>query len=376
MRKFSVGVIGLKGIPAKSGAERVFESIAKYLHEDFDITVYCKKGYADYTRKVRGVKRIVIPSISLRNYDMAIYFLLSALHAYLFRKYDLLHVHNIDCAYVLPILSSKYKNRILSTSHGSPYKRDKWSGIVKMLFRYMERIFFRYSDVITSVSMPLKRYYEMMYKRKVRYIPNGVNKEEKISTEIIHRFLREKKIEGDYILFAAGRIIPTKGCHILLDALRRNKYDGNVLIAGDLNQSISYARKLKRMATKNTFFLGLIEPKEELLGVIKEAKIFVFPSTYEAMSMILLEVASLGIPIIASDIAANRSVFDSDHLLYFNSGNVRDLSERIKWGLVNYDEMRNRAKSAKLHIQRCYLWCNVGLEYALEYRGLIGNYLY
>lgn len=374
MKKLSIAVLGLKGIPARGGAERVFESTIRYLYSNFNITIYCKKGYSNYSSPIDGINRIIIPSIKLKNLGVAIYFFLSAIHAYFYGKYNLLHIHNIDCAYILPILSIKYKNRILSTSHGSPYMRDKWSKTSKKFFRYMERLFFHYSDFITSVSMPLKEYYEKRYKRRVLYIPNGVNEEEKISSKFIDNYLMDKKITGNYVLFAAGRIIPTKGCHIFLQAVRKIGYNGTILIVGDISQNIRYTEGLKKLATPDTYFLGFINSKEELLGIIEKSKLFIFPSTYEAMSMTLLEVASLAVPIIASDIPENKAIFDSDEVLFFKSGNADSLAKKFRWSMGNYREMLEKARLAQIHTQCEYLWNKITKKYSgLYFRILKDN---
>jgi len=374
MKKYKVAFLGLKGVPAKSGADRVAESILRFLNKEFDIYVYCKKGYADYSKPIYNVNRIVIPSLKIKNFDMFIYFLLSAIHADLFGKYDLVHVHNIDGAFIIPLLSIKYKKRIVSTSHGSPYKREKWSKIIKSFFKYMERLFLYYSDFLTSVSNPLKKYYESRYNKKVYYIPNGVNVKEEISTRFINKYLKEKRIKRSYILFIAGRIIPTKGCHLLLEALREAKCSDDVLIVGDLTHSPEYAKRLKRLATISTHFLGLVESKEELMGIIKKAKLFVFPSTYEAMSMVLLEVASLGVPIIASDIAENEALFNPEEVLFFKSGDFHDLAEKIKWAIRNYKKMQEKAKLAKLNVRKRYQWQRIAEQYANIYRRMLSRF--
>ena len=63
-------------------------------------------------------------------------------------------------------------------------------------------------------------------------------------------------------------------------------------------------------------YLGLIKEKEKLFNYIKYSKLFIFPSSYEAMSMMLLEAASLKVPTICSDISANKAILDEGGIIF------------------------------------------------------------
>ena len=79
-------------------------------------------------------------------------------------------------------------------------------------------------------------------------------------------------------------------------------------------------------------FAGFISSKELLFGLIALSQLYVFPTTYEAMAITLLEVAALRIPLVASDIPENRVVLP-EHALFFRSADVADLRARIEWAL-------------------------------------------
>jgi len=308
MKKYKVAFLGLKGIPAKHGADRVGEALAEQLTSRFDVTVYCKKGYNDAPMNGYLVHRVIIPTIRIKNIDMLVYLILSALHARFIGHYDVIHLHNIDCAFITPFLSRSCRKRIIATSHGSPYIREKWSSRTKRFFRFMEKIFINYSDIRTSVAQPLKKYYEQTYKKKVHYIPNGCNTIEKASTQMADELIKTHRINGDYLLFAAGRILPSKGCHVLLDAYRSLNILNQLVIVGDLDQMPDYSAELIKNTHERVKFVGLIEDKEQLMGIVKRAKLFIFPSSYEAASMMLLEAVTMHVPVIASDIPENKSM--------------------------------------------------------------------
>ena len=78
----------------------------------------------------------------------------------------------------------------------------------------------------------------------------------------------------------------------------------------------------------------------------------------------LLEVAALKIPIISSNIEENRAVFNDDEVLYFQSGNVMDLAEKIRYALFNRHEMDKRAALAFKKVQEYYQWSEIAKQYA------------
>ena len=85
----------------------------------------------------------------------------------------------------------------------------------------------------------------------------------------------------------------------------------------------------------NIEFMGLIREKEKLFKYIRNARLFVFPSYSENMSIMLLEAASLKVPVICSDIPENKTVFNEKEVLFFKSENEDDLAEKLKYALAN-----------------------------------------
>ena len=70
------------------------------------------------------------------------------------------------------------------------------------------------SSVVTCISPVLKPYYERH--RPVVVIPNGVDLDPRVAVEDARRTLDAQDVLPEfYVLFAAGRIIPFKGCHLL-----------------------------------------------------------------------------------------------------------------------------------------------------------------
>ena len=67
----------------------------------------------------------------------------------------------------------------------------------------------------------------------------------------------------------------------------------------------------------------------ELFELVAGAKLFVFPSEVEAMSMMLLEVISCGVPVLASDLAENLEVTGPDYPWLFRSADAANLAAKL-----------------------------------------------
>jgi glycosyltransferase involved in cell wall biosynthesis len=84
----------------------------------------------------------------------------------------------------------------------------------------------------------------------------------------------------------------------------------------------------------------------------------------------LLEVASVGRPIIASDIPENLQVFSSEEVLYFKSKDSDDLAAKIQFALDYPKEMENLGKNCQKKVYSDYLWLNIARSYEQLYLDL------
>lgn len=364
--KKRIAYLGIKGLPSKAGADRVVEAIVTGLdHKKYQPVVYCCRRTVASNVTIPGVELIRIPTVGGKYLHAPLLFLLAALHAFFFGKYDLVHVHNVEACFVLPILRLRFK--VISTSHGAAQMRDKWGGLAKRLIRSTETPFVQWSNVVTSVSKPLQEHYQTFARKPVHYIPNGVDSNSKLNILQAQGILEDLGLkQGQYILFAAGRNIPTKGCHYLLEAFAQIDTDIKLLVVGDASHIPDYERKLKKMADDRVCFVPFISEKATLMGLLRLCRFFVFPSTVEAMSMMLLEAAEVGAPIVCSDIPENTNVVPQ-LARFFNSANVSDLRDQLVWAFDHHAEMEALAAEAKRFVGSEYRWGDIVEQYQALY---------
>jgi glycosyltransferase involved in cell wall biosynthesis len=363
MKKKSIGVIGLKGLPAYGGAAAVGENIINQLVDEYEFTVYSSSSTTNQkTGNYHGFNQIVFRKIPFQKINTLYYYILSAFHALFFGKYDVIHLHHRDAAFILTILKIKFK--VILTTHGSFHSLPK-EKYYKWFFKWNENHFVKKADIVTCVSKVESNKYHDLLNIDAVFIPNGVNlRQNHLSDDLA--------INYEYLFFGAGRIMKTKGLEVLLCALKKINMEFKLLIAGDIEQTKDYKKEILTLSKNlNVEYLGLIKDKNQLFNYIRHSKLFIFPSSIEAMSMMLLEAASQKAPIICSDINANKAIFNEDQVLFFKVDDSTDLANKIKWALDNKLEMQKKADRAFEELRLKYQWKNIAKEYDRLYHKLL-----
>lgn len=359
-KKSSIAFFGLKGIPSQGGTAAVGENIIRQLHEHYNITVYATSTHATKKEPIIGIRQIIIKALPIKKLNVFYYNLMSAFHALIFGRYTLVHTHQIDIAFIIPLLRLRYK--VVATHHGKTYEIDKWGKTMKRFFRWSERLMLRKANQVTFVADTERRDIMAEYPGNYLHIPNGIKRP-------VESGEPQRK---EYIMFAAGRLIPHKGCHVFLNAMKRLNYEGKIVIAGNYDTNPEYRQRLLEYKTDlNIDFKGMITNQAELNKLVREARLFVFPSFYEAMSMMLLEVAAEKTPLVCSDIRENTAIFDSSEALFFKTGDDEDLALKIDEALHHSEAATIRAENAYQKLMATFTWDIIARQYRSVYEKLI-----
>ncbi len=348
-------MIGLKGIPAKyGGVEKHTEEIAtRLVAKGHEVIVYCRSHYTIVNEYYKGIRIVRLPALKQEYLETITHTFLSVIHLFLFgKKVDIIHIQSVDPA-ILAAPLAKPKAKVVVTSHGQIYRQSgKWGKIAKTFSKIAEKVFIYFSDKRITVSKTLKDYYENKYQRGVAYIPNGVDIPVINDSKKIKRFNLK---ENEYILYV-GRLIPTKGCHLLIEAYKNIKTDKKLVIVGGSSYSSEYVKKLKESAKRNDniYFLGY-QYGQALQELFANCSLFVFPSEVEGMPVTLLEAMSFARPIIFSDIPANIEVIDGAGIS-FRCGDINNLSQKLRYALENLSLCYELGKEAKERVKKEYNW--------------------
>lgn len=327
--KCKVVMIGHKIIPSRQGGvEIVVDRLATGLAADgYEVEAY-NRGRSDNSEDYHnGVQIRHIPTPASSGLNAFVYACLATIRATV-AGFDIYHFHaEGPCVMLWMPALMRRRSRIIVTIHGLDWQRAKWGRFASLVIRTGEKQAVKHADRIIVLSRNIQQYFADAYGRKTEYVPNGVDRPERVSPELItERF----GLNGDdYILFVA-RIVPEKGLHYLIEAFKKIKTDKKLVIAGGSGQADDYMRRITEMTSGDDRIIltGFVEGKT-LAELYSNAYLYVCPSDVEGMSLSLLEAASYGNCCLISDIPENVEVME-DHSVTFLHGNTEDLRSRLE----------------------------------------------
>ena len=364
----NVAVLGIKTIPAVAGADRVVEQLLEHFSPNNDYWVYVRADTTVAQPAQRNIHLVRVPALTGKHLGSFTFFLVCSLH-YLFQKhYDIAHVHNSDFGLFMPLLRLKRSVPVLGTFHGDPYTRKKWGAFARAFLRFSEFCFVQCCNRLTSVSKFKSAGNGLLTRRPIDYVPNGVNIES--DDQDGDPLLTSLRLQPrTFILFACGRLDPTKGLHHLLDAYERADPQERLLVLGDFAHDPDYSREIERRITARygdsphrVCVVRELLPRARLLRVLRACKLFVFPSEYEAMSMMLLEAVSSKAPIVCSDLPENLAVLGADYGFAYPATDADALAATMERALSDRDWAR-RTEELYARCVREFSWPAVARRY-------------
>jgi glycosyltransferase involved in cell wall biosynthesis len=282
---------------------------------------------------------------------------------------DLVHYHALGPGLLAGLPRWLRGRPTVVTVHGLDWQRDKWGVAARQILKLGETASVRWPSRTIVVSKALRSHYLANHKEATTYIPNGIVPPVYRSAELI----RQAGITGPYVLFV-GRLVPEKGCHLLLEAWRglpaelRSCYQ--LVIAGDGGFTSGYVERLKEAAPSGVHFLGYVHGQvlEELFS---GADLMVLPSTLEGLSITLLEGMSYQRCCLVSDIPPNVEAAGGNAVL-FASGDASDLGRQLAATLVDEPLRQRLGAAGQIHVIEHYSWNRVAGMTADLYREILG----
>lgn len=355
-----IAVVGTRGFPGvQGGVESHCEQLYTHLAErGCNITVFTRKPYvAPNLHTYKGVSLIPVSCPKNKYFETLIHTFRSVLKAQKLKP-DILHIHAIGPSLFTPFART-LGMKVIVTNHGPDYKRKKWPPLAKLFLRFCEWMGTTYANEIIAIANNISDDINRKFGRNATVIPNGVEIPNLADTDDI---LEKVGLQKKKYLLAVGRFVPEKGFGDLVDAFNDGDFENlKLVIVGDVDHEDKYNRYLKMKASKNSkvvltgFLTG--QPLYELYSY---AGLFVLPSYYEGLSIVLLEAMGYGLSCIASDIPANRNVELSEDR-FFKAGDVMSLTAKIKEFINKPLKEEERKKQIDIIAEK-YNWDKIANE--------------
>jgi glycosyltransferase involved in cell wall biosynthesis len=150
----------------------------------------------------------------------------------------------------------------------------------------------------------------------------------------LYRPLSPEQVErypGKFVLLSVGRLAPEKRQHLIIEAIRRSRYEPSIqlILIGDG----PLRRKLQRKCAllTNPPVTGLLDP-EQLLGVYNSADLYVHAAEVEVECMTVLEALGCGTPCLIADAPKSATPqFALSQEFLFQANDVESLREKIDY---------------------------------------------
>lgn len=334
-RRLNVCVVGLRGVPGvlggvESHCEQLFPRL-QALTPDYQVSIVGRHPYVPAQQfSFKGVTIVPLPALRSKYFEAISNTMLAVLYARFVGRARLLHIHNIGPALLGP-LARLLGMKLVVTYHSRNYEHAKWNGLARAMLRLGERcaVAAAHKVIVISKSMTedLKRRYPRAAHKFV-FVPNGAPEFSSSVDRVDEPALLDRLglQPGRYVL-AVGRLVPEKSFHTLIEAFKAADPDFKLVIAGKADHEDAYSRALLAQAGDKVCFAGF-QAQPSLAALYRNASLFVLPSTHEGLPIAALEAASLGVPMLLSDIQANLDI-DLPADCYFPVGDADALRKKL-----------------------------------------------
>jgi glycosyltransferase involved in cell wall biosynthesis len=315
MKKITIGLFNDSFPPMVDGVGMVVDNYARRLSKIANVYVIVPK-YKEYfddstlPYKVIRCRSIKVPfidySLPIPRFDRKLKKKIKNI------KFDIIHIHSPFTIGKLGIRIGKKLNiPIIGTMH-SQYKQDfiravKNKFIANILTWKIVRVFNKCTKCFAVNSGMAKLYYEDYGVKELPGVLSNATemelvKNKKKSIERIN--LLHNLNKNDKVFLFVGRINKLKNIFFIVDCLRLLNYRKldfkyKMLFVGDGQDLIEledYIRK--RDMTDNIILCGSVKDRSLLRDYYARSDIFLFPSLYDASSIVQIEAASQKVPTI------------------------------------------------------------------------------
>lgn len=282
----------------------------------------------------------------------------------------IVHFHNqYNMFFFCKLVSKKIrkKAKIMYTVHSYIWN-GKWEEIENIINRkYFQEVFcVKNADKVFVLNNITRKHIQdklNVKSEKIIKINNGVNVEE----------YKPDNAKKDLIFFQCGSVCERKNqleaVKMLTGYLKENKISKYVYAGGIINQQ--YKDKIDEYSKSNNIenkveYVGEVKPGEEIRKYYNIAKAFIFPSTAEAFSLVILEAMASGLPVIMN----KKSILETDEklnktILFYDSKESFD--EIINNKILNEEERKNISNQSRELIEKEYSWDNISSIYYKEF---------
>lgn len=352
MKKITVGLFNDSFFPVTDGVVMVVDNYARRLSNFCNVIVFVPSylfSKFDDTTLPYKVVRCYSLDVPFLDYSLPIpkldYKFIRNLNKY---NLDIVHIHS---PFSLGVAGLKYAKLhhipCVATMHSQfkrDFKRALKSEMLANKFTYKLMKVYNKCDLCFAVNKEVARIYfeEYHYKTMPRVLLNATDMEPVEDNNKIYKGLDKKyNIKWNVKVFLfVGRLNILKNILFIVDSLsvlkkKKPSLKFKMLFVGVGQDEDKLKERIKELnLEKEVLLVGKIEDRIELASIYKRADLFLFPSVYDASSLVQIEAASQKTPGVflkntatSSTITDNVNGFLSDETIGAYSDKIIEVME-------------------------------------------------
>lgn len=285
-------------------------------------------------------------------------------------KFDIIHAHCSGVAaplivgYIAKVL---LKKPLIYTVHccriSTYHPMSRFDEIINKWIVLIEKFCLEHADYTITLTERTKDIiqsnYNIQYDRII-VIPDVIEPEAFIANlteDNIKEFRKKYKLNnGKKNIVFVGRIAYEKGCNVLLEAFHKlNRDDCKLIFYGDGNEREKLESEIKSLRLQDRCRVTGYLPNSEICLAIETADLIVMPSLHEEFGGLILEIASVGKAVIASNVGGIPTLIENGKTgLLFECGNTDELCERINDIIDKNDILQAYGKALNDNLIKTY----------------------
>ena len=352
--KLKIGLFVDSFFPMVDGVVMVVDNYAKRLSKFCDVTVFTIKPRGECNRTF-DYKVVQCKSSRIFNLDYDVPFpkfdstFKKALKG---AKLDIVHIHSPFGVGAMGVRYAKKHNiPVIATMH-SQYKQDFYrSTKSKILTKIL-------TDNIMKVFNKCDEYYavndriaEIFYEYGAKHMPlvqrNGTDmlpiENQKQAIEMVNE--KYGLDENTTVFLFVGRINALKNIFFILEALEKLKNKNfKMFYVGEGQDFDELAKRVKRSDIADKVIMtGRITDRKLLKAIYLRAKLFLFPSMYDASSLVQIEASSQGTPTVFLKGSATSATVTDNVNGFIAEPTIEKFAEKIE-EIMNKEELYQKVK--------------------------------
>lgn len=279
----------------------LYREVHKKVRFDF-ISYYEKEAYYDKEIEALGGKIITLESPKKSGQVKSVFNLYKVIRD---GDYDIVHAHTLfNCGAAM--IAARLAGAKIRISHAHTNLDIGNSFIKKYYFLIMKYLINSNSTNLLACSNSAGKYLfgdKVVSKNKYKVLPNYVDYKRFLKCDDKNSIREELGIKHqDIIVGHIGRFVDAKNHKFLIEVLnmmiKKNKRIKALLVGvGPLRKEIEH--KIKDLKLENNIYLlGIRNDTEKILN---NCDLFIFPSIYEGLGLVMLEAQSCGLPCLVSE---------------------------------------------------------------------------